>query len=306
MAAMARIEAWFHQEVVDRAPVRFSRHNAEYEDAPPLDPARWPNRKAQWYDAEFQLERFLGSIEGRRFHGETFPLFWPNLGPNVFAGCYGAPLHFSDVTSWAEPVLTTPDDPYAAPPPLDWASEYLAKLDELTALALEHAPGRFLVGYTDLHPGEEHHVARARQEEGRDRGHAVAERDEAEARIGPGRFLRSVDPGGRRQKDRDEHGADEEEPSEPAAERRGHQLDAGIGDLASAPLLEGRDRRLGFVDPAEGELRPGQLQPVVEVCGIEQPQRAQPLDRLLPAGGDGVSPRLDPQLALTRQRAGQS
>lgn len=152
-ASMARIEAWFHQQIIDRAPVRFSRHNAEYEAAPPLDPARWPDRKAQWYDAGFQIERFLDSIAGRRFHGETFPLFWPNLGPNVFAGCYGAPLLFSDVTSWAEPILSDPAGPYATPLVLDWQSEHLAKLDGFTSLALEQAPGRYIVGYTDLHPG---------------------------------------------------------------------------------------------------------------------------------------------------------
>ena len=33
---------------------------------------------------------FLKSIEGRRFHGETFPVFFPNLGPDVYAAFYGA------------------------------------------------------------------------------------------------------------------------------------------------------------------------------------------------------------------------
>ncbi|MGL4649198.1 MAG: hypothetical protein ACRC1H_07305, partial [Caldilineaceae bacterium] len=151
--SLARIEAWFHQQVIDRAPIRFSRHNADYEGAEALDPARWPNRKAQWFDAEHVVDRYWRSIAGKRFHGETFPIFWPNLGPNVFAGCYGVPLVFSDVTSWAEPVLTDPDAPYAALPTLNWQSEYLAKLDEMTTIALEQAPGRFLVGDTDLHPG---------------------------------------------------------------------------------------------------------------------------------------------------------
>ncbi|MGL4649680.1 MAG: hypothetical protein ACRC1H_09760, partial [Caldilineaceae bacterium] len=65
--SLARIDAWFHQQVIDRAPVRFSRHNAEYDAAPPLDPARWADRKAQWFDAEFQLDRFERSIAGKRF-----------------------------------------------------------------------------------------------------------------------------------------------------------------------------------------------------------------------------------------------
>lgn len=147
--AMARLAAWFAHEIVDRAPVRFSRHNAEYELVDEVNAWRWPNLKARWYDEEYQLERFLGQIAGKTFHGETFPVFWPNVGPNVLAGCYGAPLEFGEVTSWAEPIL----DDYDRPLVLDWDSEYLQKLDSLTRLALERCPGKFLVGYTDIHPG---------------------------------------------------------------------------------------------------------------------------------------------------------
>ncbi len=147
--AMDRIYAWYEQQVIDRPPVRFSRHNALYADADAAAQARYSNIKDWWFDAEYQLERFLRGLESKRFLGETFPLFWPNLGPNVFAGCYGCPLVFGEVTTWAEPIITD----YAQLPTLDWQSEYLAKLDELTLRALEQAPGRYLVGYTDLHPG---------------------------------------------------------------------------------------------------------------------------------------------------------
>lgn len=145
--AMQRIYAWCEQQVIDRPPVRFSRHNAEYEILD--DASRWPDQRARWYDEEHQIERFLRSIAGKRFLGETFPIFWPNLGPNFFAGLYGCRLEFADVTSWAEPIL----DDYTRPIVLDWQSEYLRKLDSLTQRALAICQGRFLVGYTDLHPG---------------------------------------------------------------------------------------------------------------------------------------------------------
>lgn len=147
--AVDRIYAWYEQQVIDRPPVRFSRHNALYDDADSAAQARYSERKEWWFDAEYQIERFLRELENKRFLGETFPLFWPNLGPNVFAGCYGCPLIFGEVTTWAQPILID----YAQPPTLNWQSEYLAKLDELTHLALEQAPGRYLVGSTDLHPG---------------------------------------------------------------------------------------------------------------------------------------------------------
>lgn len=146
--AMQRIYAWYEQAVIDRAPVRFSRHNAEYEI---LDTSGrvWPTLQSRWFDEEYQLERFERELGNKVFLGETFPLFWPNLGPNVFAGFYGSHLEYGEVTSWAEPILDRYDRPLA----LDWHSQYLLKLDSLTQLALERCRGKYLVGYTDLHPG---------------------------------------------------------------------------------------------------------------------------------------------------------
>jgi len=146
-AAMRRIDAWYAHEVIDRPPVRFSRHNAEYEMLD--DAGKWPSQQARWYDVEHQFDRFARQIEGKTFHGETFPVFWPNLGPNFFAGLFGCHLEFGDVTSWADPILHD----YSQPVALDWQSEYLRRIDALTQYALERCAGRFLVGYTDLHPG---------------------------------------------------------------------------------------------------------------------------------------------------------
>jgi hypothetical protein len=147
--AMKRIYAWFEQQIIDRPPVRFTRHNAEFEATDGIWKEDWHNLRDKWLDEEYQLERFLTQVRGKRFLGETFPIYWPNLGPNVFASLYGCPLTFGEVTSWAEPVLAS----YKAPTTLNWEHEYLKKLESLTRLALEMCPGQFLVGYTDLHPG---------------------------------------------------------------------------------------------------------------------------------------------------------
>jgi hypothetical protein len=147
--AMRRIEAWYHGEIIDRPPVRFTRHNAEYEAADGVWRDSWRTLKDKWFDEEYQIERFLLQVRGKHYHGETFPIYWPNLGPNVFAAFYGCPLEFSDVTSWAEPIV--PD--YARPVALDWQNEHLKKLESLTSAALQACPGQFIVGYTDLHSG---------------------------------------------------------------------------------------------------------------------------------------------------------
>jgi hypothetical protein len=150
-AAMRRIEAWFRGELLDRAPVRFMAHNAFLDTGADLAGLSAEERRARWMDPEYQLDRFLSSIEGRRFHAETFPVFWPNLGPDVYAAFYGAPLHFGEVTSWSTPIVRDWGDLDAVR--FDRNNEYFRKIDELTRYALERCAGRFMVGYTDLHPG---------------------------------------------------------------------------------------------------------------------------------------------------------
>lgn len=148
-AAMKRVYAWFEGAIIDRPPIRFMAHNAFVEQANQAYPS--DNLKDRWFDAEFQVETFLKSIAGQRFYGETFPVFWPNLGPEVYAAFYGATLEYGEVTSWSVPSVRTWDD--MARLKLDMSNEYFAKLDEMTQLAIERLRGKALVGYTDLHPG---------------------------------------------------------------------------------------------------------------------------------------------------------
>jgi hypothetical protein len=149
--AMKRVYAWYHCEILDRPPVRFMAHNAFLDTG--VDHARLSpeERKARWFDVEYQVDLFERSIAGRTFHGETFPVFWPNLGPNVYAAFYGGDLEFGEVTSWSRPIVHDLDDLDGLK--LDMDNVYFRKIVELTGQALERCEGRYLVGYTDLHPG---------------------------------------------------------------------------------------------------------------------------------------------------------
>lgn len=148
--AMKRIEAWFAGEILDRPPIRFSSHNAEYDEAD-RDNSRWGSLKERWFDTEYQVEKYIRSIQNKVFLGETFPVYWPNLGPNVFAAFYGCPVEFGEVTSWAESFLTEYKELDKLK--LDQGNEYFRKLEDMTRYALERCEGKFMVGYTDLHPG---------------------------------------------------------------------------------------------------------------------------------------------------------
>ncbi len=147
--AMQRVDAWFNRAIIDRAPVRFMAHNAFVEAAQAAYPS--VNVRDRWFDAEFQVDTFEKSIKGKVFQGETFPVFWPNLGPEIYAAFYGSTLEYGDVTSWSVPLVKDWDDIDRLT--LNLHNEYARKLDELTALALERCPGQFMVGYTDMHPG---------------------------------------------------------------------------------------------------------------------------------------------------------
>jgi hypothetical protein len=69
----------------------------------------------------------------------------------VYAAFYGAELEFGEVTSWSIPLVR--DWEAIDRLELDFENEYFLKILELTEYALERCQGKFLVGYTDLHPG---------------------------------------------------------------------------------------------------------------------------------------------------------
>lgn len=148
---LERIEAWWNQAVVDRPPVRFYKHNAQFEGGEPLDRKRWPSLEARWFDVDYQVTSFEQAIAGKEWIAETFPFFWPNLGPSVYSAFYGGSLIYSEVTSWYEPVITDLDDlsPIGGDP---FQSVYFRKLEELTRAALARCGDRYWVGYSDFHP----------------------------------------------------------------------------------------------------------------------------------------------------------
>ncbi len=150
--AMKRIYAWFENEIIDRPPIRFVAHNA-FLEAATEDIASFSKeqKKNWWFNSELQVELYLKSIEGRQFHAETFPVYFPNLGPDVYAAFYGAELEFGQVTSYSIPIIKEWED--AGLLNLDVNNEYFKKIEDLTAHALERCHDKFLVGYTDLHPG---------------------------------------------------------------------------------------------------------------------------------------------------------
>jgi hypothetical protein len=61
-AGLDRIEAWFNHEVLDRPPVRFAEHNAEFAAARTLAGRTWPDLKARWFELN-ELEAFIAAMK---------------------------------------------------------------------------------------------------------------------------------------------------------------------------------------------------------------------------------------------------
>ena len=61
--------------------MRFTRHNAEFEAADNIWKPEWNGLKDKWFDEEYQIDKFMTQVHGKHYQGETFPVFWPNLGP---------------------------------------------------------------------------------------------------------------------------------------------------------------------------------------------------------------------------------
>jgi len=148
--SLRRLTAWLSQEVIDRPPIRFTGHNV-YQTAKFRPTDAWKTLKDRWFDTEYQVDSFLKSIEGKSFLGETFPVFVPNLGPEVYAAFYGCDLLFQEITSYCMPRIKQWSDMEQ----LSWSpeNEYCSKLREITDVALEKCDGSYWVGYPDLHPG---------------------------------------------------------------------------------------------------------------------------------------------------------
>jgi len=148
--AMERIYAWYENEIIDRVPARFSSHNEQNEHII-ADRKHHTNYEERWFDAEYQVDVFLSELKNKKFLAETMPVYFPNLGPEVYSAFYGGEMKYKEVTSYYSPIVKEWDEITGLK--LDKKNKFWLKLEELTDLAIEKCKGLSLVGYTDLHPG---------------------------------------------------------------------------------------------------------------------------------------------------------
>ena len=146
--AVARFEAWWRCEVLDRPPITIGVQR----DHPPrraVPAKKHATLRDRWLDHEYKLDRLEADLDGAVFLAETFPTYMPNVGPEAVATLFGCELEFSEESSWSIPAAASCRDIMKIQP--DFDSPYWRNLMDATDLSLARGQGKWITGVPDLH-----------------------------------------------------------------------------------------------------------------------------------------------------------
>jgi hypothetical protein len=116
---------------------------------------QWPKEKQyasladRWFDVETVIDWVEAGVPATLYMAESFPMWLPNLGPEVAATVYGAELQFSPDTSWSVPVAQRARDVLDIQPNLE--GRYWQAIRKGTDLSIARGAGEWVTGITDLH-----------------------------------------------------------------------------------------------------------------------------------------------------------
>jgi len=144
-----RFAAWWQGEIVDRPPVSVTVLPSRPYTGPVSTHA---TQAARWLDVLFVVESAIAEMARKDYVGDSFPIFWPNIGPEISATPFGIDLAFTESTSWSTPVIRSGEEwtRIAAAQP-DFDNRYWRTMETMTDLAVELCRGRYVVGISDLH-----------------------------------------------------------------------------------------------------------------------------------------------------------
>ncbi len=154
-----RIEAWWHNEIIDRVPIKVMAPRPSKSLEPLLfePPERKrKNLEGYWTDPEEVIPRLENMVEATHWMGEAFPVVFPvSIGIAAISANYlGAPIKFLNThTTWSEPII----DNWENRPEFEFSShnKWWRLSSKLLERAAQRAPGRYYVGIPDLNgPGE--------------------------------------------------------------------------------------------------------------------------------------------------------
>jgi len=146
--ALERFEAWWHCELIDRPLVSLNvrPERAMSRSVPQRTHATLRDR---WFDMEYQLDCLEAWLEVAEYLGESFPMYMPNLGPEIIGTLFGCELEFSEHSSWSKPVARGCAEILEMRP--DFTNPYWQAIRDATTMSAERGRGKWLTGITDLH-----------------------------------------------------------------------------------------------------------------------------------------------------------
>lgn len=140
------LEYW-NRENHDRPLIHILAPKGNYK---PVHPNHTSHQE-RWLDTEYQIKTSRAAMEATYFGAESIPMFWPNLGPDIFGATLGCDLNFEESTSYSIPFIE------------DWnqlqqvnfnrTNKWWQKIIEMTQAAIADSKGDYLVGLTDFHSG---------------------------------------------------------------------------------------------------------------------------------------------------------
>lgn len=143
---LARYEAWWRREIIDRPPVWIG---VCPEREPTVPAKKHATLRDRWFDMDYVLDCFEARLEGATFVGDAFPHFFPNLGPELCGAVFGCEIEFGEATSWSIPAAKSVRDILKITPNLE--NVYWQAIRRATLESLRRGKGRWITGLADFH-----------------------------------------------------------------------------------------------------------------------------------------------------------
>jgi len=144
--SLRRFEAWWDGQIVDRPPLTVGVWRLSKPKQPRKKHASLRDR---WMDVDYQIDCVEASLAGAQYLADSFPCYFPNLGPEVCGTLFGCELEFAEETSWSKPVLASCREVIGKKP--DLQNEYWRTLRKGIDASLRRGQGRWITGITDFH-----------------------------------------------------------------------------------------------------------------------------------------------------------
>ncbi|MHC4561238.1 MAG: hypothetical protein ACYS8X_00530 [Planctomycetota bacterium] len=145
---LQRFEAWWQCEVLDRPLVSVGVPR-KHEPRKAVATKTHPTLRDRWLDFEYELDHMEANLDGAAFAGDSLPIYYPNIGPEICATAYGCELEFSPGTSWSIPIVESCEDVLKLD--CDLTTFYWKWLRDATDASLERGAGKWITGLPDLH-----------------------------------------------------------------------------------------------------------------------------------------------------------